>query len=130
MMIRFKEYLIEQVTQKQLDDVEKFADKLFAKLDIDVAFTKHFIERVNDARNGKDITAAELIKLFRETYKKHGKKIADMPDQAQAVIKQMQNDLNMPFVFKWDSRNQEFDLVAKTIMRKKDFKTPNKVLSV
>jgi hypothetical protein len=113
-----------------LAEVEKYADKLFAKLDIDVEFTKHFKERVNDSRNGKPISSAELIALFRDTYKKHGKKIAEMPDGAQAVIKKMMNDLNMPFIFKWHSRNKEFDLVAKTIMRKKNFTTPNKVIEV
>lgn len=122
--------LSEEVDSKTLKQVEAFADKLFAKLNIDVEFTRHFADRVNDARNGKPISSAELIKLFKETYKKHGKKIAEMPDSAQAVIKQMANDINMPFVFKWDERNQEFDLVAKTIMRKKDFKTPNKVMTV
>ena len=129
-MKNFTQYLAEQVDAKTLKQVEAFADKLFAKLNIDVEFTKHFLDRVNDSRNGKDITSAELIKLFRDTYKKHGKKIANLPDAAQAVIKQMSNDINMPFVFQWDSKNQEFDLIAKTVMRKKDFKTPNQVLAV
>jgi len=39
----------------------------------------------------------------------------------------MQTDVNMPFVLKWDGK--ELDLVAKTVMRKKDFKTPDTKLS-
>ena len=36
----------------------------------------------------------------------------------------------MPFVLKWDSNSQELDLVAKTVMRKKNFMTPDTKLSV
>lgn len=128
-MKTFKQYLREQLDRKTLKQVEVYADKLFAKLNIDIEFTRHFIDRVNDTRNGADISAAELIKLFRETHKKHGKKIVRFPDSAQAVIKDMSDDINMPFVFKWN-RDGSFDLVAKTIMRKPDFKTSNDVLKV
>ena len=43
-------------------------------------------------------------------------------------MKDMQTDVNMPFVLKWDGK--ELDLVAKTVMRKKDFKTSNKTFAV
>ena len=49
---------------------------------------------------------------------------------AEAVLKDMQTDINMPFVLKYDKRNQEFELVAKTVMRKKGFKTSNQTLSI
>ena len=39
----------------------------------------------------------------------------------------MQTDVNMPFVLKWDGK--ELDLVAKTVMRKKNFATSNQKLS-
>lgn len=129
-MKTFKQFILEELDDKALKEVERYADKLFSKLNIDIEFGRHFKERVNDSRNGKPISSAELIKLFKDTYKKHGKKISEMPDEAQAVIKAMATDLNMPFIFKWDKRNQEFDLAPKTIMRKKDFKTPNQVLPV
>ena len=53
-----------------------------------------------------------------------------MGDDAEAVIRDMQTDINMPFVLAYDDRNKEIDLVAKTIMRKKDFKTSNKRLDI
>ena len=37
-------------------------------------------------------------------------------------------DVNVPFVLKWDGK--EFDLIAKTIMRKKNFKSSNKKFAV
>src|SRR5210317_1427648 len=109
------------ITKSDLDQVEKYADKLFAKVGIDVEFTRHFLDRVNDERNKKQITTAELTRLFKQTYNKHGKKIPQLGPDAEAVIKDMQTDINMPFVLKWDKNSQEFELVAKTVMRKKGF---------
>ena len=117
------------ITKKQLNTVERFADKLWAKVGLDIEFTRHFLDRVNDARNKKQITTSELIRLFRQSFKKYGKKIADLGKDAQAVIKDMETDINMPFVLQLD-KNGELDLVAKTVMRKKDFKTPNQQFAV
>lgn len=122
--------LDEEVTQSQLNDIEKYADRLFKAVNVDVNFTRHFVDRVNDKRNEKPISTSELTRLFKQTYKKHGKKIPKMGDDAQAVIHDMQTDINMPFVLAYDDRRKEIDLVAKTIMRKKDFKTPNQKLTV
>ena len=117
------------ITKKNLDAIERFADKLWAKVGLDVEFTRHFLDRVNDARNKKQITGGEIQRLFRQSYKKHGKKIANLGKGAEAVMKDMQTDVNMPFVLQLD-KNGELDLVAKTVMRKKDFKTSNKTFAV
>ena len=122
--------LDEEVTQSQLNDIEKYADRLFKAVNVDVNFTRHFVDRVNDKRNEKPISTSELTRLFKQTYKKHGKKIPKMGDDAQAVIHDMQTDINMPFVLAYDDRNKELDLVAKTIMRKQNFKTPNQKLTI
>ena len=119
-----------QITKSDLNQIEKYADKLFAKVGIDVNFTKHFLDRVNDERNKKQITTAELTRLFKQSYAKHGKKISGMSPDAEAVLKDMKTDVNMPFVLKYNPKNQEIDLVAKTVMRKKGFKTPDPELRV
>jgi len=126
---RLKGSIREDVTKTDLDQVEKYADKLFAAVGIDVEFTRHFLDRVNDERNKKPINTAELIRLFRLTYKKHGKKIPKMGPDAQAVIHDIETDVNMPFVLNVDKSGM-LDLVAKTVMRKKDFKTSNPKLNV
>ena len=115
------------LTSKDLDTVEKYADKLYKSLGVDIEFTRHFLDRVNDTRNVKQITVAELIRLFKQSYKKYGKQIPKLGNDAQAVLNDIKTDINMPFVLKWDGK--EFELIAKTIMRKKDFKTSNKKLS-
>ena len=121
--------LLEFVSKQDLDQVEKYADKLFAVVGIDVEFTRHFLDRVNDTRNKKPISTAELVRLFRLSYKKYGKKIPKMGPKAQAVIHDMETDINMPFVLNID-RSGMLDLVAKTVMRKKNFKTSNPKLEV
>ena len=119
--VNYKTY--DDITLNQLNDIEKYADKLFAKVGIDVEFTRHFLDRVNDARNKRQITPAELTRLFKQSYKKHGRTISKLGPAAQAVINDMRTDINMPFVL--EPKGNVLELVAKTVMRKKDFKTPN-----
>ena len=119
-----------QLTQTELDQLEVFADRLFAKLGIDVEFTRHFLDRVNDERNVRQITASELTRLFKQIYKQHGRPIAQLGPDAEAVMKDLATDVNVPFALRWDNANNELDLVAKTVMRKPDFKTSNKQFAV
>ena len=120
----------EAITQVDIDQLETFADKLFAKVGIDVEFTRHFLDRVNDARNNKPITMAELTRLFKQEFKRYGKPIAQMGPGQEAVMKDLQTDINLPFALQYDKENNELDLIAKTVMRKKDFKTPNREFPV
>jgi len=120
----------QQVSRQDLQKLEKYLDDLFSKVNIDVEFTRHFLDRVNDPRNKRNITVDELSSLFKNTYKQWGKKIAQMGPDAQAVIKAMASDINVPFVLDWDRNAEELDLIAKTAMRKKNFRTPDQVLQV
>jgi hypothetical protein len=118
----------ENVSSSQLSQVEKYLDKLWGKVGIDVEFTRHFMDRINDKRNDKPINSAEVMRIFKQTYKKYGKQISKLGKDAQAVMKDIKTDVNVPFVLKWDGK--EFDLIAKTIMRKKNFKSSNKKFAV
>jgi hypothetical protein len=123
----FKQMFGEEVTQKQITDLEKFADRLLAKFDIDVEFTRHFADRMNDARNNPSISVAELQRFFKKVAKEKGKNIKANVN-AEVVLKDIQSDLNLPVAIKLDRKNDEIDVVNKTIMRKKDFKTSNKTV--
>ena len=63
----------EDVSRSDLDQIEKYADRLFAAVGIDVEFTRHFLDRVNDLRNTRQITSSELTRLFKQSFKKYGK---------------------------------------------------------
>jgi len=118
-----------KLTKPELDAVEKYADRLFAKVGLDVEFSNHFVDRVNDVRNRKQITQSELIRLFKKSYSKYKSTFKNLPNKAQAVLNDIKTDINMPFVIQLD-RNGELDMVAKTIMRKRNFATSNKKLTV
>ena len=116
-----------EVTKSDLDQLERYADRLFGSVGIDVEFTKHFLDRVNDVRNKMQITSAEITRLFKQSYKKFGKVIRKLGPDAQAVLSDMKTDINMPFVL--NLKGGELELVAKSVMRKKDFKTSNPKLA-
>lgn len=124
------ELINEEVTSADLKEIERMADKLFAKVGIDVGFTRHFLDRVNDARNKKPITTAEIIRIFKRTYKKYGKKIASMDKGAEAVLHDINSHVNIPFVLNWNKKTKEMEMISKTIMRKMDFKTPDQKMDV
>ena len=118
------------VTAVDIQQLEQFADRIFANVGIDVEFTKHFKDRVNSERNAKPIVPAELTRLFKQERKRYGKPIAQMGPDSEAVMRDLQTDINVPFALVLDKENDELDLIAKTVMRKKDFDTPNRVFAV
>ena len=59
-MKSFDNYIYEEVTQRDLDNVEKYADKLFAKVGLDIEFTKHFKQSGPAHKEGKN----QCIKIF------------------------------------------------------------------
>tara|TARA_Y100000593_G_scaffold7376_2_gene13852 strand:+ start:14090 stop:17479 length:3390 start_codon:yes stop_codon:yes gene_type:complete len=124
----FVQSLTENVSSSQLSQVETYLDKLWGKVGVDVEFTRHFIDRINDTRNNKPISSAEVIRIFKQTYKKYGKQISKLGDDAQAVLKDMSTDVNVPFALHWNG--SELEMRAKTIMRKKNFKSSNKKFSI
>ena len=80
------QYSSNHITKEELKEVEEFADQLFEELGIDIAFTNHFYERLNDPRNGKQITEEELKEMFQDTFLKIGDNLLDMKINTEAVI--------------------------------------------
>jgi hypothetical protein len=115
-----------------MDSFEKIVNKLFKPIDTEFDFTKHFRERMGDARNNPCIDLKELATMIKKLYaemKAGGKSLTKHMD-AEVVIKDMQSDLNMPIALEYDRKNDTIDVIAKTIMRKKNFSTPNPVVKV
>ena len=106
----------------QLNQIEKYAEKQLSPEDIE--FTKHFFDRVNDTRNGKEISEPELTGFFKRL-SRHKKEFKEFLEKyQQIVVKDKRYDINIPFV------KQANQIIAKTVMRKDDFKTSNPTLSV
>lgn len=126
--MRIHEIINEEISRDQLSRIEHFADRLWKSFGIDVAFTHHFLDRVNDPRNKNPISAEDLVYLFKKEYEQHGNTIAGLDKNAEAVMKDLITDLNLPFIINQTHNGKK--LVAKTVMRKKDFKTPNQTFQV
>jgi predicted kinase len=118
----------EDITQVQVNDLEKFADKLLNKYDIDIEFTRHFVDRLNDPRNTPDIKISELQKLFKKIEKTKGKSLKSLGPDIEVVLKDMETDLNLPVIIRYN--NGEFEVTHKTIMRKKNFATTNQKVEI
>lgn len=120
----------EYITKQKMKSIENYLDELFKEFSIDIEFSKHFLDRANDKRNGKQIEPNEIISTFNKLYQKHAKKISNYNSNIEAVIVNLNNDINVPFILKYDKNKNEYELISKTIMRKKEFKTSNNKLKV
>ena len=134
-------YLGEDITPKQLSDTRKSVNKQFSSLGMLVDLqTRHFKKRVDDTRNTKPISSAELIGVFKRAAKKWKSKnftdtilntidpVTGTKDQ-QAVIYDKQTDINVAAVLN-TTRSKTPEFVVKTILRKKEFSTRSPKLEV
>ena len=112
---------IKEMSKSTLDKIEKFAEKKLSPEDIE--FTKHFFDRVNDPRNGKEISDAELTGFFKRLSKFKKKFKEFLEKYQQIVVTDKRHDINIPFV------KQANQIIAKTVMRKKNFTTSNPKLT-
>lgn len=125
--MRAREFILE-MTNDELASVKQFCDELWGRLGVSVTFTSHFIDRLDDIRNGKQITSGELMRLFKKEYSLYGKEIAELPDDAQGVMTDVMTHINLPFVTNHNGLDTE--LVAKTIMRKPTFQSTSKFFKI
>ena len=130
------------ITQGDLNKLENTLDQYFInqrsasnKTPIDINFSYHFLQRVNDERNKKQISIKELINLFAKEYKQWSDDIAqlgansmksDTTDDAYGNMRDHSSDINILFGLTWDRHNNEWDLSPITTMRKKNWRHDHK----
>jgi len=126
----FQQLLAEEsespMSSAELRHVERYLNHVWEHLDIDFEFTKHFFERVNDPRNGKQIQATELVKIFTDVYKKYGAMISkkvtpDTEKKFDSVLTDLSTKVNSPVVVVWNKEKKELEMIAKTVMRVNHF---------
>lgn len=141
-MKSFKQFLLESnikcepqkvpVKWESLQRIEEWINALWKKIGVDVFLgnkSAHFYQRLNDARNGQQISLCEIQKIFLQVYSKYGKLIASKTKDFEGVLSDFETDVNIPFfleVFK-DGRIQ---LRPKTILRKPNYQTSDPKFSV
>ena len=109
---------LNEIPMGDLRQIDTFADKQLNPIDV-VLTGKHFFDRLNDPRNGKEISNAELIGFFKRLGKKKKEFIEFLNQYDQIVAKDNRTNINIPFM------KQANKAIAKTIMRKDNFKTTN-----
>jgi len=114
--------LLKEMSMDNLKQIDKYAD---SKIGVDVVLTgKHFFDRLNDPRNKKEISDAELTGFFKRLARNKKKFLEFLEKYQQIVAKDNRTKINIPFMVRSNR------IIAKTIMRKDDFKTRNPILNI
>ncbi len=109
------------ISQGDVEFVDDMADRKLAPIDVDLS-GNHFFDRLNDPRNFPDISIDELEEFFDKLSDEKEAFIEFLRKYKDVVVKDTESNLNIPFMKRANKA------IAKTIMRKKNFKTPNVVL--
>jgi tRNA nucleotidyltransferase/poly(A) polymerase len=116
--VKLPESVITEIPMDDLVKIDQYADKQLNPVDV-VLTDKHFFDRLTDLRNDKPITSAELIGFFKRLSKSKKKFIEFLKQYGEVVAKDNRTNINIPFMTVANK------LIAKTVMRKSDFKTSN-----
>jgi hypothetical protein len=113
-----------EMAKTDMDAVEKYADSQMNPTDVDLGKeTDHFFQRLNDPRNGKEISPAELTGLFKRLARNKKKFLEFLKQYKEFVVKDRVSNINIAFIKVADR------LIAKTVMRKADFKSSTPVFT-
>jgi hypothetical protein len=113
-----------EMAKPDMDAVEKYADSQMSPTDVDLGReTDHFFQRLNDPRNGKEISPAELTGLFKRLARNKKKFLEFLKQYKEFVVKDRVSNINIAFIKVADR------LIAKTVMRKADFKSSTPVFT-
>ena len=117
------EHFLNELDKSDLKSIEPFADKQLNPVDVDLT-SSHFFDRLNDPRNDKEISNAELIGFFKRLAKKKKELFNFLTKYKEIVASDIRTNINIPFLKQADK------IIAKTILRKKDFQTSNPQLTL
>jgi hypothetical protein len=115
-------FILGEMAKQDLDAVEKYADNQLSPEDIELGKeTDHFFQRLNDPRNGKPISAPELTGFFKRLARNKKKFIEFIKQYKEFVVNDTKTNINIAFM------KVANKLIAKTVMRKADFKTTSPI---
>jgi hypothetical protein len=122
--------LDEWVPEPEIDNIDSYADDLLDPIDLEMP--PHFVDRVNDRRNRPEIESDELYD-FIDKLSDEKDELLNMLDNGEDIVAtDSDTNINIPLtkdISKSKRRNQPV-VVAKTIMRKQNFLSPDKKLTL
>jgi hypothetical protein len=108
----------EDFDQQDVEDLDNLADRELNPIDVDLS-GNHFFDRLNDPRNTPEIDYLELEDFFTKLGDNREEFIDFLNKYKSVVATDTETDINIPFM------KMANKAIAKTIMRKRNFKTPN-----
>ena len=109
------------ITKDDIEAVDDLADEKLSPIEIDLS-GNHFFDRLNDPRNYPDISVEELEDFFDKLSDEKEEFIEFLQQYKDVVVKDTETNINIPFM------KMANKAIAKTVMRKKNFQTPDKIL--
>ena len=113
----FRDYLTE-LDNDGIKSLESYLDRIFAELNVDVEFTKHFKDRLKGREAG--VSQMSIKNSFNKLLKKY-KNVIVKKTNVKALLQDLNNNINIPFVIA-ELPDGSFEMDTLTIMRKKGFK--------
>jgi len=107
-----------EMPMSTLRQIDAYADTQLSPTDV-VITARHFFDRLNDPRNGKEISSAELTGYFKRLGRNKKKFMEFLTKYQQIVAKDSRTNINIPFML------QANKIIAKTVMRKDNFMSSN-----
>jgi cytidyltransferase-like protein len=109
------------ITKDDIEAVDDLADEKLSPIEVDLS-GNHFFDRLNDPRNYPDISIEELEDFFDKLSDEKEEFIEFLQQYKDVVVKDTETNINIPFM------KMANKAIAKTVMRKKNFQTPDKIL--
>lgn len=79
--------LNEDVSVQEINGLSASLNRVFARYGIEVKFMRHFIERLNDARNKNPITRSSMVQMFNKLLQSSNlKKLFSMKNGQEGVL--------------------------------------------
>ena len=116
------EFLNDELSLTTLKHLENYINKLV----LNKESVDYFFEEVNRNRIDRKITNSDIICLFKRTLGQCDIVFSD--SDVQSVILEMETNINMPFLLLSDEEDGGINLVAKTVIRKRGFKSAEQKL--
>jgi hypothetical protein len=113
----------EYVDQEDVEDLDNLADRELNPIDVDLS-GNHFFDRLNDPRNRPEIDYLELEDFFTKLGDNREKFIDFLNKYKSVVATDNETNINIPFM---KAANKA---IAKTIMRKRNFQTPDEKIEL
>lgn len=126
-MLSFKQYVKTPIQDADMKSIEVYTNNLLKDRDFYLRFSGHFKERINDERNGTQISKQEITSLINKITKKFATLFVNVPKtgEKEIVFTDRETSINIPAIIRWSPKRNKNELFFKTIMRKKNFQSSN-----